>query len=151
MGRGKWTAFLWATVTALRKYPFLSVCLSVAGNEHWRRTPFVFIGNNEYRVDGFAMGERERLTGGRLSLYVAQRPGRLRLLQLALRALVGRLKQARDFDVLLATETVVESRHHRLRVATDGETTVMKPPLRYRIRPPGLTVLSAVSPGQPER
>ncbi len=151
IGRGKWTAFLWATVTALRKYPFLSVCLSVAGKEHRRRTPFVFIGNNEYRMHGFALGARERLTGGRLSLYVAERPGRLRLVQLALRALVGRLKQARDFDVLLATEIVIESRHHHLRVATDGETTIMKPPLHYRIRPASLTVLGAVSPGHPER
>lgn len=142
IGRGKWLALLWATVTALRRYPFLSVCLSVAGRELRRRTPFVFIGNNEYRMAGFALGARESLTGGRLSLYATQRPGRLRLVQLALRALLGRLKQARDFDALLATEIVVESRHRHLRVATDGEITVMVPPLRYRIRPASLTVLA---------
>ena len=65
IGRGKWMAFLWATVTALRKYPFLNICLSVEGKDHRRRTPFVFIGNNEYRMKGFAMGVREHLTGGR--------------------------------------------------------------------------------------
>ena len=146
IGRGKWMAFLWASVTALRKYPFLSVCLSVEGNEHRRRTPFVFIGNNEYRMECFAMGERARLDSGRLSLYVAQRPGRLRLVQLALRALIGRLKQARDFDVLLATEIVIESRHHHFRVATDGEITVMTPPLHYRIRPASLTVVGTTPP-----
>jgi diacylglycerol kinase family enzyme len=151
IGRGKWMAFLWASVTALRKYPFLSVCLSVEGKEHRRRTPFVFIGNNEYRMEGFAMGERERLDSGRLSLYVAQRPGRLRLVQLALRALIGRLKQARDFDVLLATEIVIESRHHHFRVATDGEITVMTPPLHYRIRPASLTVVGTTPPGPPRR
>ncbi|MEO8937499.1 MAG: diacylglycerol kinase family protein [Burkholderiaceae bacterium] len=151
IGRGKWLALLWATVTALRRYPFLSVCLSVEGRAYRRRTPFVFIGNNQYRIDGFAMGERESLTGGHLSLYATQRAGRLRLVQLALRSLVGQLKQARDFDVLLATEIVIESRHHQLRVATDGETTVMRPPLTYRIRPASLTVLGAASPGQPDR
>ena len=150
IGRGKWLALLWASVTALRKYPFLSVCLSVEGAEHRRRTPFVFIGNNEYRMEGFSLGDRESLTGGRLSLYATQRAGRLRLVQLALRALVGQLKQARDFDVLLATEIVVESSHHHLRVATDGETSVMKPPLHYRIRPACLTVLGAVSSDRPD-
>ena len=150
IGRGKWLALFWASVTALRKYPFLSVCLSVEGTAHLRRTPFVFIGNNEYRMEGFSLGERETVTRGRLSLYATQRAGRLRLVQLALRALFGRLKQARDFDVLLATEIVVESRHHHLRVATDGETSVMKPPLYYRIRPASLTVVGAVSSDRPD-
>lgn len=72
-------------------------------------------------------------------------------MQLALRAPVDRLKQARDFDVLLATEIVIESRHHHLQVATDGEITDMKPPLHYRIRPARVTVLGAVSPDQPQR
>jgi diacylglycerol kinase family enzyme len=141
LGRGKWPALVWASVAALRRFPFLSVRLAVDGSERRRRTPFVFIGNNAYRMEGFAIGEREALDSGRLSLYVAQRAGRLRLLLLALRALVGRLKQARDFDAMLASEIVVESRHRRLRVATDGEITVMTPPLRYRIRPATLLVV----------
>jgi len=151
IGRSKWLALFWASVTALRRFPFLSVCLTVEGLEHRRRTPFVFIGNNEYQMDGFSLGTRKRLTGGRLSLYAAQRPGRVRLLQLALRALIGRLKQARDFDALLATEFVVESRHRHLLVATDGETTLMMPPLRYRIRPASLTVIGAAPTSQSDR
>ncbi|RQY75294.1 sphingosine kinase, partial [Burkholderia stagnalis] len=79
--------------------------LTVNGDHHARRTPFVFIGNNEY-LQGLTMGARERLDGGTLSLYVAQRPSRLGLLRLAVHALFGRLAQARDFDVLLAPELV---------------------------------------------
>ena len=141
LGRGKWPAFAWATLSALRRFPFLVVGLVVDGNEVLRKTPFVFIGNNEYRMEGFAIGERSGIEDGQLSLYVAQRPGRWRLLQLALRALTGRLRQVRDFDAILATEIVVESRRKRLRVATDGEVTVMTPPLRYRIRPASLVVM----------
>ena len=141
LGRGKWPALVWASLAALRRYPFLTVRLSVDGKEATRRTPFVFIGNNEYRMDGFAIGERAGLDDGRLSLYVAQRPGRLRLLQLAFRALTGHLRQARDFDVLLASDIVIDSGHRRLRVAMDGEVTLMTPPLRYRIRPHALKVL----------
>jgi diacylglycerol kinase family enzyme len=78
---------------------------------------------------------------GQLSLYVAQRPTRLGLVRLAMHALLGRLKQARDFDVLLAQELEIHTRHERLRVATDGEVTTMSPPLRYRSRRAALTVL----------
>ena len=141
LGRGKWPALLWATISALRRYPFLGVSLVVDGKAVSRRTPFVFIGNNEYLMEGFAIGERSGMENGLLSLYVAQRPGRLRLLLLALRAFVGRLRQARDFDAMLATEIAVQSRHRRLRVATDGEVTVMTPPLAYRIRPASLLVV----------
>ena len=142
LGRGKWTALVWASLGALRRFPFLSARLSVDGVERRLRTPFVFIGNNEYLMEGFAIGERDRLDGGRLSVYVVQRASRASLLLLALRALVGRLRQARDFEAMLAGEIVVESRHRRLRVATDGEITLMAPPLRYRIRPKALLVIA---------
>ena len=92
-------------------------------------------------MEGFAIGERSSIDDGRLSLYVAQRPGRWRLLLLALRALTGQLRQARDFDAILATEITIQSRKRRLRVATDGEVTVMTPPLQYRVRPSALTVM----------
>jgi diacylglycerol kinase family enzyme len=142
LGRGKWLAFCWATVAALRRYPFLSVRVQMGEDSHARRTPFVFIGNNEYTMQGFNIGERDRIDAGHLSLYVAQRPTRLGLVRMAFSALFGRLKQARDFDVLHSGELLVETRHKRLRVATDGEVTVMNTPLRYRIRPGALMVLA---------
>jgi diacylglycerol kinase family enzyme len=141
LGRGKWPAFAWAMLAALRRYPFLGVTLVVDGKEVLRRTPFIFIGNNEYRMEGFAIGERSGMDDGLLSLYVAQRPGRWRLLQLAVRALMGQLRQARDFDAIVAAEIVVQSKKKRLRVATDGEVTVMTPPLKYRVRPASLVVM----------
>jgi diacylglycerol kinase family enzyme len=142
LGRGKWPAALWATLGALRRYPFLSLRLSLDdGSEHARRTPFVFIGNNAYTMQGFSIGARDALDAGRLSLYVAQRPGRLALLRLGWRALCGRLAQERDFDVLSAKSLEIDTRHKRIRVATDGEVTVMLTPLRYRIRPAALRVI----------
>jgi diacylglycerol kinase family enzyme len=141
LGRGKWLAALWAAVSALRRYPFLSMRLRVEGERLARRTPFVFIGNNVYKMQGLAIGERERLDAGTLSLYVAQHPTRLGLLRFALQALLGRLGDERDFDVVLAPEMEIETRHQRLRVATDGEVTLMDTPLRYRVRPGALMVM----------
>lgn len=141
LGRGKWLAFCWAAIGALRRYPFLNVSLSIEDQEHRRRTPFVFIGNNEYLMEGFNIGTRTTLTCGKLSLYVCHRTGRLGLLRLAMHALFGRLHQASDFDILTATEINIDTRHRSIRVATDGEVNLMRTPLRYRIRPASLSVL----------
>jgi len=141
LGRGKWLAALWAGVAALRRFPFLSMRLIVDGQRLARRTPFVFIGNNVYTMEGLSIGERERLDGGVLSLHVAQHPTRLGLLRFAIGALLGRLGDERDFDIVQAAEMEIETRRRQLRVATDGEVTTMDAPLRYRIRPGALQVL----------
>lgn len=141
LGHGKWRALLAASVAAARRYPVLTVQVEVDGQTLLRRTPFVFVGNNEYTMEGFEIGERAALDRGQLSLYLTHRMGRFGLLHLAFMALLRRLDQARDFDVLTAREFLVKTGHRRLRVATDGEVTAMEPPLRYRLRPGALTVL----------
>jgi YegS/Rv2252/BmrU family lipid kinase len=139
---GKWSAFVRAALAVLRRYPFLNVRLNADGKEIIRRTPFVFVGNNEYEVEGTQIGARARLDEGRLSLYVAHHTGRLGLIRLALRALFGRLRQSKDFDALSVEEIWVETRKpKRLYVATDGEVNVMTTPLHYRVLPGALRVI----------
>jgi len=143
LSRGKWHAMFWATLAVLRRSPFLDVrvCLDDVRTE--RRVPFVFIGNNEYEMEGFSIGMRKRLDCGRLSLYMTHRHGRWALLALALRALTGRLRQTADFDAVSAHTIRIETRRKRLLVATDGEVTVMQSPLDYRSRPGALRVITA--------
>ncbi|WP_323144715.1 diacylglycerol/lipid kinase family protein [Massilia phyllosphaerae] len=146
LGRGKWPAALWASLAALRRYPFLSLRLAVKGEDGGgerlaRRTPFVFIGNNAYTMQGLSIGARERLDAGTLSLYVAQHPTRFGLLRFAFDALRGRLGEERDFDVLHAAAFELDTHRKRLHVATDGEVTVMTAPLHYRSLPGALRVL----------
>lgn len=141
LGRGKWFAAVWATLEVFRRYPLFSVRLSADGQEFRRRTPFVFIGNNEYQMDTFNLGARSCLDAGQLSLHLTRDIGRLGLLRLAASALFGRLREAKDFDALCTKEVWIETRRTRLRVATDGEVTVMKSPLHYRVRPGALRVI----------
>lgn len=141
LGRGKWLAFCWACMMALHRFPFLKVRLGVNGEQHLRRTAFVFIGNNPYVMEGFNIGARECINTGQLSLYVSRNSGRFGLLRLAFGLLCGRLRQAKDFDVASTKEILIETHHRRMRVATDGEVTVMTMPLQYRIRPASLRVL----------
>jgi diacylglycerol kinase family enzyme len=140
-GRNKWAALLRASMTALRRFHSVYVRLSVNRRATIRRTPFVFIGNNEYIIEGLRMGTRERLDSGHLFLYIAQAASRGRLIWLALIALFGRLRTAKDFEVLCVDEVWIETRRRRLRVAIDGEVALIETPLHYRIWPGALRVL----------
>ncbi|MCU1268479.1 MAG: sphingosine kinase [Acidobacteria bacterium] len=132
LGHGKWPAFAWAALSAFRRYPFLDVRLIVAGEKINCRTPFVFVGNNEYAMEGFQIGRRGRLDEGKLSLYITNGIGRLGLVRLALRALFRRLRSEKDFVAMSTEEVRIETRRRRLRVAFDGEIDVLDTPLHYQ-------------------
>jgi diacylglycerol kinase family enzyme len=146
MGYSKWVAFFRATLTVLRWYPFLHVRLVADDHKIEGRTPFVFIGNNEYEIESLNLGSRACLNAGKLSLYMTHSIGRMELLKIVLRALFGRLRGASDFVALCTKEVWVEPRRKRVRVSTDGEVTIMKAPLYYRVRPGLLTVRVPKSP-----
>ena len=146
LGRRKLPALLWAGLAVFRRYPFLNVRIDIGGSELVRRTPFVFVGNNRYEMEGFRIGERLRLDGGVLSLYLANRTGRLGLIGLAIRALFKRLEQSKDFERAAARSFQVETRHDWLRIANDGELCVLATPLRYRVLPAALQVVVPLRP-----
>ena len=141
LARGKWAAFLWATVGALRRFPFLRLQIKIEDKQLDRKTAFLFVGNNEYEIAGFKLGGRTCLNAGKLGLYLTHRTGRLGLLRLGLHALLGRVQQAKDFDAFCVQEATIEVRQPRLLVATDGEVNWMDTPLHYRIRPRALRVM----------
>ena len=142
LGRGKYWAMLWATLAVLRRSPFVRMRMEIEGHDSVEcRSPFVFVGNNDYVMEGFSIGKRSSLRDGCLSVYTTRRRGRLALLGLAMRALVGRLHQARDFSNVHASRLRIETRRRRLWVATDGELSAMTTPLEFRVLPGALRVI----------
>jgi diacylglycerol kinase family enzyme len=141
LGKSKWRALASATLHATRRHPGLAVRLDAQGEHEVLRTPFVFIGNNRYIMEGFGIGARDSLQGGELALYMSRRRGRLGLVLLALRALVKRLQQAQDFATVTGTQFVISTHHQRIRVAADGEVMMLDTPLHYRVRPRALRVM----------
>jgi len=137
----KWVAMGRAALATLREFPVVRVTLRVPEGGVNLTTPMVFIGNNRYETKLFALGKRPALDAGELWVYLARDAGRFRFLRLALRALVGRLDDSRDFQGLGLTEVRVEDRRRLVRVAFDGEVCYVAPPLRYRIRPRALRVI----------
>lgn len=144
LGHGKWYAMLVAIIVIFRRFPTVNIRMSINGENHLTTTPFVFVGNNQYQVDGLDVGQRATLEGGGLSVYFANRTGRMGMLRLALRSLMGRLRQDRDFRAMRGTELFIDSAKRELNVAIDGEVLRFKPPLHYRTLPRSLRVMLPV-------
>src|SRR5512138_3292265 len=141
LGWGKWPAFVWATLHALHRHRSLDVLVTADGHEIRRRTPFVFVGNNFYEMEGFDVGTREHLDRGELSAYLAPGAKPADLVLFALRALIGRLQGVPGFEGLRTPELRIETRGDRARVATDGEISIVRTPLRYRVLAGALAVI----------
>ena len=139
--RSKRAAMLWAALEVLGRSRLLDLRLELEDRVQECRAPFVFVGNNDYAMEGFVIGTRPRLDGGLLNVYTTRRCSALGLIGLALHALFGRLRQADDFMEWSAPYLRVESPRRRLLVATDGELNSMETPLEFRIRPRSLRVI----------
>lgn len=140
-GRRKSVAFLIALVRTWRRYPTVAVHMTVDNAALVRRTPFIFIGNGEYRAEGVGLGTRASLNGATLSAYLAPGVGRLEFLELPVRALRGQLRNHVKFEFLRACDIRIETAHARLQVALDGELKSMENPLRCSIRRAALKTL----------
>ena len=138
---GKRPAYLWATMHAFRRFPFLGLRIEVEGKTLNRQTAFLFVGNNEYEMTGFRIGARRRLDTGKLGLYLTHRVGRWGLIRLAVRALLEHLSQGKDFEAYLVKEALIEAPRRLILVAADGEVKWMELPLHYRSRPSVLRVI----------
>jgi diacylglycerol kinase family enzyme len=141
-GHRKWPAMAIATFRVLRHHRGVTVSVDIDGRRRTWRTPFVFIGNNEYAIDGWRLGARARLDGGQLFVYSTPRIRARHLPMLLLKALVGRAGRSGDFEIVPASNVWIDkTRSGRVQVAYDGEVRPMKMPLHFQVRPQALRVL----------
>ena len=89
----------------------------------------VLVSNNAYTLDLFSIGERERLDGGRLHLYVP----------------AGLVRPA--WIERAAERFEIGARAGRLDAAVDGEPEVLQTPIEFTIEPRALRVLLPRHPG----
>jgi diacylglycerol kinase family enzyme len=145
-GTGKRLATLRAAVATLGRFPIVRVTLHLPKGSARVTTPLVFIGNNRYEMSLLSLGKREALDGGELWVYVASHRGRVGFVSLALRAVIGRLDQARDFLGVAVPAVVIEDRRRTIPIAFDGEVCEVESPLRCLSRPASLPVIAPAPP-----
>lgn len=151
-GRSKWASLVVASLRAFMRFKCLQVEIEVAGQQRTCITPFLFIGNNPYCLDGLSAGERTRLDQGTLALYLAPGATRSDILRLGIKALLGKIQSDPVYEELAAPSFSVSTAGPRpLRVALDGEVLRLRSPLVYRSLPEAVHVLCPASAAAAER
>ena len=143
LGRSKRLAMVVASLRTLVRFGHQRLTLTVNDETTGRvDTPLLFVGNNDYRIDIGAPGQRESVEDGRLSVFVMRKKTRRGLIAASVRALLNRARP----DDMVQLENVerlrVSSRKSMLAVSLDGEVVRAGPPLEYRIRPKALRVIA---------
>ena len=142
-GRSKWTSLVLATLEVLRQGDDLSVRLETDHRKIIARTPFVFVGNNEYQTQGLGLGSRSRLDARRVYAYFAPPLRTYRLPNLLAHALFHRTGREQVLTSVAASELWIDTPlTSSINVACDGELERMATPLHYRSWPGALRVIS---------
>lgn len=140
-GRSKRLAMLSASMATLRHFRRHRLWIHAEGLEAPIHTPLLFVGNNRYEVNLFALGRREALDGGELCVYAIRARSRIGLFWAGIRGIFGRLDQQRDFVTAYVQSLEVSTNRSALTISADGEAVLMETPLRYRIRPKALKLI----------
>lgn len=147
-GRPRWLAAALAFLGVLRRYRRLDVRVSVDRTERRVRTPFLFVGNNEYDFRFYTRRDRVALDRGHLAVYLAPGAGRLRFLRILFAVTAGSAPREGEVETYLAPSLEVRVRRSRVRVACDGEVLRTTSPLVFRSRARALDVI-APAPAAP--
>jgi diacylglycerol kinase family enzyme len=140
-GSGKWIAHAMAAARVMGAYrPVRAVVRSEGGNRAIR-TPFVFVGNNEYQLNGIELGGRRDLTGGRLHVCMAPGMSRAGVAGMIAAAVFGRIRNVATFEAFLARTVEIDVPAAQIHASLDGEVVPLSSPLRFAIRPGALRVI----------
>ena len=142
LGRSKRLAMLVASIRTLARFNHQRLTLTVNDEQARIDTPLLFVGNNDYRLDLGAPGQRESLDDGELCVLVMRKKTRTGLIAASIRALFDRARRDDMVRIDGVERLRVDSHRSQLAVSLDGEVVRSAPPLDYRIRKQALTVIA---------
>ena len=144
-----WSRMARATLRALAHGASMRIAVT-AGQETVRaRTTALTIAVNPIDESTGRTFGRPRLDGGELAVYQIERLRPLDLVRLALRTITGKVRQDPSVREMRAEQLTIASARRSLRVMNDGEVQLLRPPLRYSIRPGALRVIAPAAEPPP--
>ena len=140
-GRSRWVAFVAACATLLRAQRRLRLHIEMGGKVRDMQTLALFVGNNRLQLQQFGAEPDDTMAGtpgdGSMAALVLRPIGTLSMIGLMLHGAMGRLDEAAgverfEFEHLLVRPTLPQGRSG-VKVAFDGEVTMMRAPLDFRV------------------
>jgi diacylglycerol kinase family enzyme len=140
-GRSRWVALVAACSTLLRAQRRLRLRIEMAGTVRDVQTLTLFVGNNRLQLQQFGAEPEDTIPGtpgdGSIAALVLRPIGTLSMINLLLHGAMGRLGEAAgverfEFEHLVVRPTLPQGRRG-VKVAFDGEVTMMRAPLDFRV------------------
>jgi YegS/Rv2252/BmrU family lipid kinase len=142
LGRSKKLAMIVASARTIARFGHQRLTLTVNDEKERVDTPLLFVGNNDYRIDIGAPGQRESVEDGQLCVMVMRKKTREGFVAESVRALFNRARED-DMERIDGVERLrVSSRRSVVPVSLDGEVVGATSPLEYRIRKGALRVIA---------
>jgi diacylglycerol kinase family enzyme len=141
-GRSKWQAQALAALTVWMDHRLVRMSIRGDGINRSVKTPFLFVGNNVYGLEGGDVGRRDALDRGVLHVCLAPDISRAGAAALVAASLFGHLGRLQRLESILTPTLAVDAPHSRLQLSLDGEITTLDLPLAFSIRPGVLQVLA---------
>ena len=134
-GRSRVVALMSMIKTAVRAPQYLRIEMERDGKLQKMRTPMLFVGNNRLQIEQLGIAA---LDDGKLVAIAPRSVGRLGMIALMLRGALGRLGQASNlvvfgFRSLGVKQVTLYGKRRRIKVAMDGEVTLLDTPLVFRV------------------
>ena len=137
LGRSRIVAFASSIATLLKSRHQLRLEIEQEGQPlRFLRTPTLFVGNNQLQLNrvGIEPGQADAVNRGLITAITVRPIGTLALFGLLVRGVLGRLGDAENIDSFSFRRLTVSPKgKRRIKVATDGEVTVMRTPLVFAV------------------
>jgi len=148
-GRSRLVAALSALKTLLSPHKRLRLVLDIDGKPQRLRTATFFVGNNRLQMEQVGIPPlSDALEDGRLAAVAPRTKGKLGMLWLMLHGALGRMGRLNQADELttfsfkqMQVKVRTLSRRRQIKVATDGEITMMDNPLEIHVMDEQLLLL----------
>ncbi|MEJ7805292.1 MAG: diacylglycerol kinase family protein [Telluria sp.] len=138
-GRSRLVALLSMIKTALGAPQYLRIEMERDGKQQKMRTPMLFVGNNPLQIEQLGIVPlSSALDDGKLVAIAPRSVGRIGMIGLMVRGALGRLGDASNlvafgFRSLAVKQVTLYGRRRRIKVAMDGEVTLLDTPLVFRV------------------
>jgi diacylglycerol kinase family enzyme len=144
-GRNRVVAVLSGIRCLLGTHPLYQVEITADGKTDRLLTTTLFFGSNPLQMETFNTAAADCLRHHKLAVLSLEVHSRWEIALAAAAALLGRLDMASNVETFCANSVRVQTRRRALKVAFDGEITMLRPPLDVMLRPGALQIFAPAS------
>lgn len=140
-GRSRIAAY-WSVLLALRdlRDP-MHLALTVGDETRHIHTPLAFAARSPYQLEALGLDGAEAVRAGHFALFLAKGQRPVELMLAAIRLAFGNISRGQDFELVIADDLIIDTRHPTRLVAFDGEKARLTGPFHLQMHRDALSVI----------